>query len=258
LFHAKYTIQISKKSNLSTFVLQRPSIDSTTYTPTLPDGLYYWHVRAVNSFGISEWSSAFSFSIDTLAPQAPILKAPKTGSVTIGLPVISWNTSKTAVEYRVAYSKTNYPTNPENISNWIKTTSFTPTAMDMMVPYYWFVQARDTAGNVSPWSAAWTVKVVPPVPAKILINAPLNKTITGIGETSIAWNPVSYGNIYEVQISQSALFKTIDFSYKTDKGVTSITTGSLKPGGWNIRIRAINLNNVAGPWSNVNSFTINQ
>jgi signal peptidase len=46
--------------------------DSSIPTPGTPDGTYYWHVRAKDSFGnTSTWSDAWKMTVDTKAPAVP-------------------------------------------------------------------------------------------------------------------------------------------------------------------------------------------
>jgi hypothetical protein len=62
-----YTYQIQIDDDLA---FRSPALDQAVndlfLTTTLPDGRYYWRVRAVNSLGVtSAWSSVASFTLDT-------------------------------------------------------------------------------------------------------------------------------------------------------------------------------------------------
>ena len=61
-----YEIQISNKSNFKNLVQEADGIAPTSYTATaLPDGKYFWRVRAVNSLGYAgPWSTSRRLTVD--------------------------------------------------------------------------------------------------------------------------------------------------------------------------------------------------
>ena len=59
---------------------------------SLADGKYYWRVSAYNPIGTKgDWSSTYSFTVDTTPPPVPVLKSPANGSTVTGIPTFSWN-----------------------------------------------------------------------------------------------------------------------------------------------------------------------
>ncbi len=69
-----YHIQISQNSTFSPVYLENSSLTGNTYTSpiNLPDGIWYWRVRANDGSEWSDWSTVWNVGVDTQAPGAPI------------------------------------------------------------------------------------------------------------------------------------------------------------------------------------------
>jgi M6 family metalloprotease-like protein len=145
----------------------------------LPDGTYYWRVRAINSVGApGAWSTRWWFTIDTVAPAAPALVSPVDGArVTNKKLRLEW--TAVAGAYRYELQLDSNPAFPlPIIANGSKTTYKLPTPLGQAI-YYWRVRAVDRAGNASDWSPEWTLNLVAgntsaPTPEPIVI--PIDET----------------------------------------------------------------------------------
>jgi len=94
-----YTIQVSKSSRFSSFVVNKSAISSTWYNLT---GLsnntkYYWRVRAASALGqASGWSTVWSFTTEAL-PTIPILSYPENAASSITVSTsLGWSCQKEA------------------------------------------------------------------------------------------------------------------------------------------------------------------
>jgi hypothetical protein len=68
---ATYRLQVDDDPAFSSPIVDQ-SLSATTYTPTsdLAPGAYHWRVRAANDCGDSDWSDAWSMTIDNQPPTA--------------------------------------------------------------------------------------------------------------------------------------------------------------------------------------------
>ncbi|HLO33506.1 MAG TPA: ABC transporter substrate-binding protein [Anaerolineales bacterium] len=157
----QYEIQLSTDSAFpqsanSYFV---PDLTFTLST-SLPDGKYYWRVRAYNAANqYGEWSAVRSFRVDTVPPAAPLLRFPINNASVRLAPTFRWFSVGSAVAYQFEI---------DNDSNFSSPTfgviQRTPARRPPGVlhgTYYWRVRAQDAAGNWSDWSQVFLVNILP-------------------------------------------------------------------------------------------------
>ncbi|MEM2869204.1 MAG: hypothetical protein QW379_02120 [Thermoplasmata archaeon] len=74
-----YTVQVSSGSDFSTIVNEESDLAGTEYSlsGSLADGVYYWRVRASDSFGPGRWSEVWKFTIDTVPPSSSVAALPE-------------------------------------------------------------------------------------------------------------------------------------------------------------------------------------
>jgi len=132
-----------------------------TYTAdTLPDGVYFWRVRALNAFDApGPWSLVWRLDVDTVAPDAPTLVAPKHGArVTNRKLRLEWSRVSDAIRYEVQLDPDPaFPLPPSAAAR--RTFYRLPVTLPQNV-YYWRLRAVDKAGNVSAWSAPRSFSLV--------------------------------------------------------------------------------------------------
>ncbi len=189
-----YEIQISLSSTF-TSLADSHSISDLSYTPAtpLPDGKYYWRVRAANSVPVfSYWSAVRSLTIDTTPPNAPVLNLPAANASVIGTPTFSWKAPAGANAYMFQYDNDPGFDSPEYTSPVLTTLTHKPPAMPLGT-FYWRVRSRDAAGNWSEsWSSARMISIIPPKPAVPLLASPVSASITNINSPAFAWKAVAY------------------------------------------------------------------
>ena len=161
-----YHIQISTSTSFVAPYLIKDEADQVdlSYDPDLTnEGTYYWRVQAENANNVyGSWSSTRYFRIDKTAPAAPALYYPKTGTLVTGTPAFQWIRAGDAATFEFQYNTSNSTDTYVYKSGVVSGTSIRPPTMATGILYYWFVRAYDKAGNVSPWSAAYTVTILPP------------------------------------------------------------------------------------------------
>ncbi len=261
---AKYELLISKSSSFAT--VERDIVGLTPADPkslsmnyvanALPDGKYYWKVRAFNSSNVpGKWSTSRTLTIDAQAPPVPVLKLPVADAIMTGTPTYSWNASTGASRYMFGYDAVGC-LDPTYKSLELTGTSVKPPTQPVGL-WYWCVRARDAAGNWSNWSAGRSVTVNPATPVAPILISPVTGIVTGEVTPDFSWGSVAFGNTYRIQISTSSTFATTEQDVTGGVGVLNYTPDSdLSEGKHYWRVRAINGMSVAGPWSAARYFTV--
>ncbi|MCD6356237.1 MAG: hypothetical protein J7L66_03030, partial [Anaerolineaceae bacterium] len=215
---------------------------------------YYWRVRAYNSNGSGSWSAKRKFYVDTVAPAAPKLRSPGDGKTKAGTPTFKWYARSGEKYYQFAYGLTNNPGAAVYTSGWTTLLYHKPPTMDADTTYYWFVQAKDKAGNVGSWSVGREITVTPGKPKQVVLDSPPNAYKTDDSSFDLSWHAVPYGYTYQIQIDNSHYFTSVNYSYTSAVEATSHTVGPLAEGKWYWRVRAVNKDNVKGAWSTYRKF----
>jgi hypothetical protein len=144
---------------------------ATTKTPNglIPNTTYYWHVRAVNSFGTTyangdDAAAYWSFSTGP-RPGSFGKTSPANGAIRVPTsPTLTWGASIGATSYEYCYDTTN----ANNCSSW--TSNGTATRLPLsglgyMTTYYWHIRAVNGFGTThsdgDSATAFWAFTVVP-------------------------------------------------------------------------------------------------
>jgi hypothetical protein len=164
----------------STGMVPRVDLSGLSYATT-----YYWHARAINSFGTtySDGLDTAFWSFTTGGPPTAFNKsAPANGATNQPTSLIlTWNSSPNASSYEYCYD-----TNINACSNWTNngsSTSVDLTGLDSGTTYYWHVRGNNSFGttysDASP-TAFWsfTTKIV--------------DTVTISGNAGVAGATLSY------------------------------------------------------------------
>ena len=196
--------------------------------------------------------------VDTLAPAAPALRSPADNASVTGWPTLTWYTASGARYYQLAYNTVDDPDTALYTSDWTTATSLKVTGMDLNTTLYWFVRSKDSAGNISEdWSASWRVTVRPATPTSVTLTSPANGYATDDATLDLAWNAVTYGNTYKIEVDTSSYFNSSNkHSYTSEVETPSYTTAALDVGKWYWRVKACNVNDGCGTWSTARSIVL--
>jgi hypothetical protein len=149
-----YTLEYAEDSGFTTGVVTETGIADTTFTvapdDTLADGVWYWHVQAIDAAGNPSGyqGTPFSFTVDTEAPAVPSLINPP-DSATIGdnTPTFDWSaTAGAGGTYTLEMASDSDFAFVVSVSGLADTSYEQPTPI-LDGDYYWHVKAIDQAGN---------------------------------------------------------------------------------------------------------------
>jgi hypothetical protein len=268
----KYEFQISADAGMNSPVLGQGKDDfftrntRATLLKTIPNGTYWWRVRATNAAGeVGKWTQPRPFR--KLWNLVPGLQSPAPGA-SLSFPanpvVLRWSGVAGASHYLVSAASDpalgslvlhsanqDDPKGPPNVA----ATSAAITAALAPGSYYWSVTPVDAEGNrgvatpVSSFNWLW-----PSATATLLED--LNPAPEAY-DPRFSWNPVSGAARYEVEINSS-----VDFAPGSKvccAGTTIATSLSptqvLKDNVYYWRVRALDPDGNAGVWNYGGSFT---
>src|SRR5436190_2933233 len=231
-----------------------------TLIQTVPNGTYYWHVRAISADGfVSAWTPIRPFM--KLWNLMPSIQNPGPGA-SLTFPsnpvVLRWSGIPGAAQYLVPvasdpllgsivfrYSNQDDLTGPPNVA----ATSAAISSPLAPGSYYWAVQPVDAEGNrgvqtpVTTFSWVWPSTTVPQV-------TDLDPSAE-VFDPKFSWNPVPGAARYEVEINPS-----VDFAPGSKVCCTGTTIAtSLSPpkvfknDTYHWRVRALDPNGNAGVWN---------
>ncbi len=208
-----YKIQVATDQNFQSLVFEVDGLASTQYQRTIPlanGTLFYWHVRASNSGGNSQYSATWSFSTVAAPPPPPTLQYPANNATGIPLTfTFQWSDVFGATSYHLEVATdaafNNKIINESPLSN----SQYTVTSGQLggSTQYFWRVYSANIGGE-GPSSAVFnfTTQVGPPAPP-ILI-APPNNSINVSRTPYLDWSDVSGATSYRVQASVDSTFPT--------------------------------------------------
>lgn len=148
----EYEITVASDKDFTNIILT-DSVLTLFYMPiaALPDGVYYWRVRALNTL-LQPGKASFvqTLTIDTTPPPIPTLTSPMDGAVLRRAPILRWARVPNAVLYEAQVSASVDFSSPTTYR--LRASSRPLSALADGV-YYWRVRAQDSAGNWSGWAA---------------------------------------------------------------------------------------------------------
>jgi hypothetical protein len=266
-----YEFQVAADAGFNSPVLGRGSDDFTTQNTratllkTIPNGTYYWRVRAVGANGsVSAWTAGRSFRKSWTAAAA--LQSPAGGAgLAFGTDPLKlgWSPVPGAANYLVSVATD--PTlgslafhtvdDPTGIPK-VQANSLAISAALATGTYYWGVIPVDAEGNrgaaspVASFSWAWPSTTTPTL-------SDLDPSDPEVFDPKFSWNPVAGAARYEVEINSSS-----DFALGSKvccSGTTIATslspTDPMKDNVYYWRVRAFDPDGNAGVWNYGPSFT---
>ncbi|RMD92843.1 MAG: T9SS C-terminal target domain-containing protein [Calditrichaeota bacterium] len=134
------------------------TVTTNQYNATLPEGQYFWKIKAFDDAGNSStWSDSSQFGIDVTRPGAVQLVSPSSGAIfstqTIAFRWRSANDNLSGIQNYVLYIDDNSSfTSPDSIVSADTSVIYSP-GFDST--FYWKVRAYDKAGLSSDWSPVY-------------------------------------------------------------------------------------------------------
>ena len=224
------------------------TVTGTTYTNTayLENGTtYYYRVRALNSSGVAGAYSSVVYVTYKQTLSAPTVTG---GNDSQGRPTLKWNAVSGAARYEVYRARSR---SGEYIKySTVTGTSYTNTSyIEDGNTYYYKVRALDANGTAGPWSD------VVAVTCRLGLTAP---SVTGgndaQGRPTLKWKAVTGAAKYEVYRARSLNGDYI--KYSTVTGTSYTNTSYIEDGNtYYYKVRALDANGTAGPWSDVVAVT---
>ncbi|MEM1823369.1 MAG: GLUG motif-containing protein, partial [Candidatus Hadarchaeales archaeon] len=275
-----YTIEVDNENTFSAPLVFTTTVEnwsttgtSSVTTSVLPDGVYYWRVRARDNAGNEgDWSGVWSFRIDTVAPYVV--------GITISDNLITESDNGGTLVITITYSENmdasvapDIAFDPDIVSSgtltpvsgaWISPTIYVATydiadvdeevlGVDIVVE-----NARDLAGNTQvPYRALDMIDVDTYVRIPILIS-PVDGENINDDTPTLLWENVVDASLpveYYAAVSDNSAFpyENASSGWITDN---NWTTPNLSDGVWYWRVRARDNAGNEGGWSGVWSFRV--
>lgn len=248
-----YALEISADPNFSAFLVQTEDLPagSSIYTvdmgDALPQGIYYWRMRALRDGGWSENTPVWWFGISENVPDAPQLVSPATGTLTNNdpLPQFEWSAAAFGERYRIQIDNDSRFRTPEVDS------TLDPSELTFTSPalpdgkFYWRVQALNEIGAPGAWSTSWRLVVDTKAPLPPLLSRPAGNAVER-GNPTFSWRKARTAAAYQFQIDDSPDFAVVEYTSTPLAQLRLILPDVLPPGPYYWRVRA---SDAAGNWS---------
>jgi aminopeptidase N len=201
---------------------------------------------------VLKYSTSTTTTGVTLA--TPVLLAPSNGSPGELLTTqLRWHKAVTAASYRVQVATDPGFTTIVFNDSTITDTGVTIGPLGGSIPYYWRVNARNSAGTTA-WPAAWSFTTVSGLPAAPSLVLPADGATGQSVTTTLVWHQTAEAASYHLQLATDSLFTEIvlDDSTLTDTTVVAGPLGGLTEYYWRVGAK-----NIMGPgdWSPARHFT---
>jgi fibronectin type 3 domain-containing protein len=191
-YDVHYTVGSSSNKGFAANVASSPY----THSGLQPNTTYKYYVTAINSAGTR---SDFSSSDSVVTPGGPKPAAPTgvTAAVSSSSVRVTWSPVSGATSYDV-YCTVDSSSNSKNFVASVTSPPYTHSGLQPNTTYYYFITARNSAGE-SDFSSPASV-VSPNLPAVTKPTAPTGVTATlqSSSTVRVTWNPVSGATSYDV------------------------------------------------------------
>ena len=265
-----YEFQLAADAGFNSPVLGHGSDDFTTQNTratvlkTIPNGTYYWRVRAIGAGGsVSAWTAGLSFRKSWTAAAA--LQSPAGGAgLSFGTDPLKlgWSAVPGAANYLVSVATDpslgslsfHLDTDPTGIPK-VQANSLAISLALATGTYYWNVIPLDAEGNRGVPSAtasfSWTW------PSTTTLHVTDLNSADEVYDPQFSWDPVAGAARYEVEINSSSDFAAgSKVCCDSTTIATSLSpTAVFKDNTYYWRVRAIDPDGNAGVWNAGPSFT---
>ncbi|MDA0165207.1 SBBP repeat-containing protein [Solirubrobacter ginsenosidimutans] len=260
---ASYTIQVDEISAFGNPLVASASVTASQWTTgALPEGTWFWRVRAVNSEGTpGAWSETRRITIQNAPPPppppvpgAPSLTSPAGGASVTQPFTFDWSDVANAAWYTIEVDDSASFSQP---LVWAATTTPSQLATNSLPngTLFWRVRAFNSDGIGGDYSAVRTVVVGPappgPLAAPSLLSPAADARFSPGSSITFDWSDVSGANGYTIQIDDSDSFSA-PLTLQQIVSTSQFATSSLPTRRLWWRVRA----NDGGAWSAVRRFEL--
>ncbi len=252
----KYQVEVSTSSGFSSIIIQDTSVADTSRTLAglANNTTYYWHVRASNATGFSNWTIPWSFTTIMAAPQTPRLLVPSDDATGQQLSLtLIWDVAAGAATYTVQVAGDSNFAAIIAQDSLLTDTSKSVAGLSNGTTYYWHVKSKNAAGG-SAWSAARSFTTFAATLSTPVLTAPQNGATGQSVTPTLTWSLVTNATAYEVQVATANDFTALLIDNPTLTAGTITINGLANSGVYYWRVRAKSLSG-AGNWTDPWSFT---
>ncbi|BBH17543.1 hypothetical protein Back2_18300 [Nocardioides baekrokdamisoli] len=241
-----YHLQISQSPTFTNLVDDQGELDQPFYSPwgrTLPQGLLYWRVQALDSASNRLiWSPTWTFSNDQPAIDlANATTAPAAGSTATGTPTFQWAPANGASSYQIEVYRSGDLTHSDAnrlIQATVRVSAYVPQNYlpASSSAYVWRVRWFDADGQPRPWShdSLFTVS-----PGGVTQTAPANGSYQPAKGLYLSWQQVPLAASYSVTL-RDARSQNVLAQWST--AATSYAPDQVADGGYQWRVTALDPN----------------
>jgi predicted phage tail protein len=264
-----YTIQVDEISAFGApLILSASTAASQLTTGSLPDGNWFWRVRAVNGEGTpGAWSAVRAISVQSApppppppVPAAPSLVSPADGASVASALTFDWSDVAAAAWYVIEVDDSASFAAP---LVWAATTTPSSLATNSLPggTLFWRVRAFNSDGIGGPYSGVRTIAVgssAPPsgpLPAPALLSPASSARFSPGQSITFDWGDVAGAASYTIQIDDSESFSAPQTVNQT-LAFSQLTTSTLPTRRMWWRVRANDGSGGAGAWSAARRFEV--
>jgi len=241
----EYVLEYAQDETFTTGLVTITGLTVAEYTVSsdLDDGLWYWHVKAIDSLdNESDYQAeSFSFTVDTESPSPPWKYLPALASyIDFNTPEFIWSSTAEGGTYTMLITQVALFKSDVDTIAGIPDTTFTMPDPMADGTWYWVLQAVDKAGNESVYQPFYrfTIDTETPAPPELL--TPANGCCINNAQAEFTWTATAgTDGHYNFEYSLDPSF-TVDVVTVSDIDDNTYTPPApIGDGFWYWRVEAV-------------------
>ena len=205
---ASYQLQVATDSLFTTIVVNDSALTDTSRQvgPLASLTGYYWHVRAVNAGGVSDYSAFRQFTTTIAPPEVPQLVSPTNAASDQDVqPTLVWNSSVRAEWYHLQLSRDSLFTEFVVNESGLTDTSRLVGPLENAAVFYWRVRAGNE-GGISEYSATSQFTTIVAIPGQPVLLAPQALAVNQPVVVDFRWATTEGATAYIFQVGTDSTF----------------------------------------------------